>query len=137
MKHTLLLTLFISSSVLADSDVITRGDLQDIYNNLNIATFSSSLMPKRLNNEQIYLRQFDLPQPTFTENMITIDSSNFTYSFEVLKKSDGNRDGIVDYAVCFSEKSKIGTYDARTPLLISPLGIGGQIIALGFKDLKC
>ncbi|MCE9942738.1 hypothetical protein [Aeromonas rivipollensis] len=136
MKLLVIISMFLSFFVSAKQDTFSKSELQGIYDNLNISTFRSSLMPKRT-KDKIYLRQMELSNPVFFKNGFLIETSDWTYTFTIIEKKDKNRDGTLDYALCFSDKSTVGTYSSMQPMLISPLGVNGQFIALAFTVDGC
>jgi hypothetical protein len=88
--------------------------MKDIYNNLDITSFNSSLMPLRKGEERTF-KDFNkkLPIPIFSEKNILLDDDYWTYSLTVIKASSDN-----DYYVCFKDKAKMGTYDSQKPMII-------------------
>lgn len=64
MKLLVIISMFLSFFVSAKQDTFSKSELQGIYDNLNISTFRSSLMPKR-KKDKIYLRQMELSNPVF------------------------------------------------------------------------
>ena len=107
MKKLLLLMYVFSCSVSA-------FPMKDIYNNLDITSFNSSLMPLRKGEERTF-KDFNkkLPIPIFSEKNILLDDDYWTYSLTVIKASSDN-----DYYVCFKDKAKMGTYDSQKPMII-------------------
>ena len=136
MKLLVISSIFISFFVVAKQNEFSQLELQNIYDHLNISTFRSSLMPKRT-KDKIYLNQMGLSKPKFFKDGFLIETNDWTYTFTVIEKKDKNRDGIIDYSLCFSDKSKVGTYSSMQPMLISPLGSDGQFIALAFTVDGC
>ncbi|MDN8600265.1 hypothetical protein Q0A17_12695 [Citrobacter sp. S2-9] len=136
MRIITIVFLLLSFPAMAKEQTLTLSELQTIYDKLNISTFRSSLMPKRT-KDQLYLSQTELPAPEYFSNGFSIDNKDWIYTFSVIEKKDKNRDGVVDYTICFSDKSKMGTYYSVQPMLISPLGIDGQFIALSFTVDGC
>ncbi len=89
--------------------------MQELYEKLDITSFNSSLMPKiERKNRHEYKTFKDINQPatTITEDEIIIDSEYWKYSLKVIK-SKGS-----DFYVCFTDKAKVGSYDAQSPLVI-------------------
>ncbi|MGL5813250.1 MAG: hypothetical protein ACRCYW_07970 [Aeromonas sp.] len=136
MKFLTIVFLSFSFSVVANVQAFTHSELQVIYERLNISTFRSSLMPKRT-KDKIYLSQMGFSKPSYFSDGFLIDNKDWVYTFTVIEKKDKNRDGVTDYTICFSDKSKAGTYNAVQPMLISPLGVDGQYIALSYTVDGC
>ncbi|MGF1903553.1 hypothetical protein [Aliivibrio salmonicida] len=107
MKKLLLLMYVFSCSASA-------FPMKDIYNNLDITSFNSSLMQLRKGEERTF-KDFNkkLPTPIFSEKNILLDDDYWTYSLTVIKASSDN-----DYYVCFKDKAKMGTYDSQKPMII-------------------
>lgn len=93
---------------------VSAFPMKDIYNNLDITSFNSSLMPLRKGEERTF-KDFNkkLPTPIFSEKNILLDDDYWTYSLTVIKASSDN-----DYYVCFKDKAKMGTYDSQKPMII-------------------
>ena len=93
---------------------VSAFPMKDIYNNLDITSFNSSLMPLRKGEERTF-KDFNkkLPIPIFSEKNILLDDDYWTYSLTVIKASSDN-----DYYVCFKDKAKMGTYDSQKPMII-------------------
>ena len=136
MKVFIVIFLFFSFSVVANVQTFTQSELQVIYDKLNISTFRSSLMPKRT-KDKMYLSQMGFSKPSYFKDGFLIDNKDWVYTFTVIEKKDKNRDGTTDYTICFSDESKAGTYSSVQPMLISPLGVDGQYIALSFTVDGC
>lgn len=136
MKFLVIISMFLSFFVSAKQNTFSQLELQGVYEHLNISTFRSSLMPKRT-KDKIYLSQMGLSDPIFFKNGFLIETDDWTYTFTVIEKKDKNRDGVLDYTLCFSDKSKVGTYSSMQAILISPLGTDGQLIALAFTVDGC
>lgn len=136
MRIITIVFLLLSFPAMAKDQIVTLSELQTIYDKLNISTFRSSLMPKRT-KDMVYLSQARLPAPEYFSNGFSIENKDWSYTFSVIEKKDKNRDGVIDYTICFSDKSKTGTYHSVQPMLISPLGIDGQFIALSFTVDGC
>ena len=136
MKLIIIALSFLSFSMVAKEQTASPSELQAIYNKLNISTFRSSLMPMRT-KDKVYLNQIGLPKPIYFKNGFSIENQDWSYIFTVIEKKDKNRDGVLDYTVCFSDKSKTGTYNSLLPMLISPLGADSQFIALSFRVDGC
>lgn len=120
----------------AEALAFTHVELQGIYESLNVSTFRSSLMPRRTKDD-IYLSEMGLEQPNYFDNGFSVDGKDWVYTFTIIEKTDKNRDDVVDYVICFSDKSKVGTYDVTQSMLISPLGVNGQYVALAFTVDGC
>ena len=136
MKHMIIALSLLSSPMIAKEQTLSPSELENIYNKLNISTFRSSLMPMRT-KEKTYLKQMGLPSPTYFKNGFSIESNDWSYTFTVKEKKDKNRDGVMDYTICLSDKSKTGTYNSISPILISPLWVDNQLIALSFTVDGC
>ncbi len=108
IRKIILLFLFMS-------DVAMSYPMKDLYNTLDITSFNSSLMPKieRKNiDEYITFKDINKSATSITEDEIIIDSENWKYSLKVIKAQGS------DFYVCFSDKAKVGFYDAQSPLVI-------------------
>lgn len=136
MKYIIISLSLLSPTVIAKEQTIPPSELKNIYDKLNISTFRSSWMPMRT-KEKIYLKQMGLPSPVYFENGFSIESNDWSYTLTVIEKKDKNRDGIIDYTICLSDKSKFGTYNSISPILISPLGVDSQLVALSFTVDGC
>ncbi|MFQ2191129.1 hypothetical protein [Aeromonas jandaei] len=136
MKKLVFISFFISFFIEAKQNEISQLELQGIYERLNVSTFRSSLMPKRT-KDKLYLSQMVGAKPKFFKNGFLIETNDWAYTFAIIEKKDKNRDGVLDYTLCFSDRSKEGTYSAMQPMLISPLGLDGQFIALAFTVDGC
>ena len=136
MKCIIIVLSLLSLPIMAKEQVISPSELEVVYDKLNISTFRSSLMPIRT-KEQIYLKQVGLPSPAYFRNGFSIEGGDWSYTFTVIEKKDKNRDGVMDYLICFSDKSKTGTYNSVSPILISPLGVDGQLVAISFTVDEC
>ncbi len=107
-RKIILLFLFIS-------DVAMSYPMKDLYNTLDVTSFNSSLMPGIEPKDRYEYKTFkDINQPatTITEDEIIIDSEDWRYSLKVMKAKGS------DLYVCFSDKAKVGSYDAQSPLVI-------------------
>ncbi len=106
MRITTLILILLSKSAFA-------FPMQELYEKLDIASFDSSLMPMMESaNEYRTFKDLNQSATSITQDKIVIDSVDWTYSISVLKKKGQ------DLYVCFSDKSKVGSYDTQSPLLI-------------------
>lgn len=135
MKLVIIVCCLLSPTV-THALAFTHFELQGIYESLNISTFRSSLIPRRAKND-IYLSEIGLERPSYFDTGFSVDGKDWVYTFTILEKIDKNRDGVIDYVICFSDKSKVGTYDVTQSMLISPLGVNGQYVALAFTVDGC
>ena len=87
--------------------------MQELYEQLDITSFNSSLMPM-IDSKHEYTKFKDINQlaTSITEDEIIIDSEYWKYSLKVIKAKGS------DFYVCFSDKAKVGSYDAQSPLVI-------------------
>ncbi|UTM59080.1 hypothetical protein L4174_020420 [Photobacterium sp. CCB-ST2H9] len=108
---------------------IEVSDLNDIYQNLDVTSFRSSLMPKETAQER-KLPDFDyVPKPEFSGSSITMEDEQWVYRFDVIKK---NKQG---YFVCFTDGSKIGTYSKQKSMLLRKYG--SDLVAIDFEIEAC
>ncbi|MBD1566424.1 hypothetical protein HC729_12970 [Vibrio sp. S12_S33] len=92
------------------------ADLKDIYENLDVTSFNSSLRPMQISDEKLFTEFGQLPKPIMKDNEIIIEDEYWIYSIKIIK-TNGN-----DIHVCFLDKSKEGNYDAQEPLVIRKYG---------------
>ncbi|MCM0148681.1 hypothetical protein KCN56_08930 [Photobacterium galatheae] len=108
---------------------IEVADLKDIYQNLDVTSFRSSLMPKQMAQES-KLPDFEyVPKPEFSESSILMEDEHWVYRFDVIKK---NKQG---YYVCFTDGSKIGTYSKQKSMLLRKYG--DDLVAVDFEIEAC
>ncbi|MYM59696.1 hypothetical protein GTG28_10730 [Vibrio sp. OCN044] len=93
---------------------VSAFPMEDIYKNLDITSFNSSLIPLREGGEKTF-QDFNekLPAPIFSEKSIVLDNDYWTYSLTVIKTSNNS-----GYHVCFKDKAKVGTYDSQKAMII-------------------
>ena len=89
--------------------------VEEIYNQLDITSFNSSLFQKSTGGEK-HFSQLDLPEPSFKDNSFLIESEYWKYEIKLLKVDES---GI---HACFLDKALWGTYNAQSPLLIRKYG---------------
>lgn len=95
-----------------------RDLARDIYENLEIRSFRSSLQPAHIE----HLSELSRIRPArvvTNEHSLTIESDDWNYQFEILASGDFNRDGGEDLLVLFHDDAKTGTYDSTSPLLLT------------------
>lgn len=109
---------------------------QYVYDKLNISTFRNSLNPRRMKN-QLLFSELELRPSSMEEKAFTIESSDWRYEVIILRRKDINKDNIEDLEICFRDSSKVGTYNAQQPLLITQLSESSNIVALGFEVSGC
>ncbi|MFB9134266.1 hypothetical protein ACFSJQ_05905 [Vibrio olivae] len=87
--------------------------MQELYEKLDITSFNSSLMPM-IDSKYEYKNFKDINQlaTSITEDEIIIDSEYWKYSLKVIKVKGS------DFYVCFSDKAKMGSYDAQSPMVL-------------------
>lgn len=105
---------------------------QFIADRLDVTTFRSSLGPRRSPG----MRHFsDLGmKPTKVEDKrIEFDSEDWVFHITVLERSDKNGDGIEDLVVEIRDRSKKGSYQDTSKLLLTRFMESGDLIALAFE----
>ncbi|NAW85038.1 hypothetical protein [Photobacterium halotolerans] len=103
--------------------------LKDVYENLDITTFRSSLMPKRIAKENRFPDFKTIPKPVYSEKMIVMDSEHWYYALTLTKENH------LGYHFCFVDKSKLGTYFSTSSLLLRKYG--NRYVALNFEIDAC
>jgi hypothetical protein len=68
---------------------------------------------------------------------LQFDSPEWFYGIEIKDRQDYNGDGIEDLALCFTDKSKKGSYSTQDSLLVTRYSETGFLIALGFEADAC
>ena len=87
-----------------------------IINDLNLATFQSSLRPKLTDNVTSFK---DLAyEYTESENQVTIKRPTWEYNFVLLGKGDYDHDGIEDLLVLFIDSSQASSYYSNSLLVL-------------------
>jgi hypothetical protein len=71
------------------------------------------------------------------DNKFEIENDDWLYRVELTEIRDANKDGILDYTICFTDKSKIGTYSAQKSLLLTKFTHDGDFIALNYSVDAC
>jgi hypothetical protein len=89
--------------------------MDDIYKNLDITSFNSSLKPKIAHNERVFSDFKDFPSPVISDDKITINNDDWIYELKVVREVGKDHK---NYHVCFIDKAKHGTYNAQSPMLI-------------------
>ena len=110
--------------------------LKAIYEKLNLSTFRNSTGPSRDKGDK-YFSDLELPLTQISENSLTVETEDWTYSITVLNVRDFTKDGITDLEICFKDKAKFGTYNTQQPLLISQFSKNSDYIALKFEVDGC
>ncbi len=111
MKSLFLLFVSISSSASAQSTSIT-----DVYEHLDITSFNSSLMPKRMGDERAF-SDFDIKwKVDFQENSFQVKSDSWEYKLEVVETFGE------DLHVCFRDKALQGSYNTQAPMVLRQYG---------------
>jgi hypothetical protein len=137
MKVHLLLTLFLSSSLSIESAQASQTNLlEEIYENLDITTFRNSLFQMRETGQKT-LPSLKLRTSYLDDKKFEIENDDWLYRVELTETRDGNDDGILDYIICFTDESKIGTYYARKSLLLTRYTRDGDFIALNYSVDAC
>ncbi|MDO6705825.1 hypothetical protein [Photobacterium sp. 1_MG-2023] len=103
--------------------------LKDVYENLDITTFRSSLMPKRIGNENRFPEFESIPKPVYSEKMIVMESEYWYYALTLTKENH------LGYHFCFVDKSTLGTYFSTSSLLLRKYG--NRYVALNFEIDAC
>lgn len=137
MKVNLLLTLLLSLSLSIESTQASQANLlEEIYEKLDITTFRNSLFQMRETGQKT-LPSLKLRTSYLDDNKFEIENNDWLYRVELTETRDGNNDGILDYIICFTDKSKIGTYYARKSLLLTRYTRDGDLIALNYSVDAC
>lgn len=104
---------------------------QFLFDHLDVATFRSSLGPKRSIGQRT-LASLSPPPTTVTADAVEILEEDWLRRLTVVDRGDFNRDGIEDLAVCLEDRSLRGTYRATTLLLVTRYSSTSPAIALHF-----
>tara|TARA_R110001606_G_scaffold291263_1_gene439110 strand:- start:108 stop:494 length:387 start_codon:yes stop_codon:yes gene_type:complete len=90
--------------------------MKDIYENLDVSSFPSSLMQKIQGDKNKFSDLKLLPKPVFKESEFIIESDYWLYKITIFKE---NRRGI---HICFLDHAKQSSYDAQKPMVIRKYG---------------
>lgn len=66
-----------------------------------------------------------------------MESNAWVYALRVLRRADINGDGLEDLEVCFTDRSKGGTYSARQSLLVTRYSASAYAVALNYEVFGC
>lgn len=110
------------------SSVSFSYPMDDIYENLDITSFTSSLMQKRIGNE-IHFSELNLPKPKLNDSSIVMSNDRWTYKLTVTKEYDK------DLHVCFIDKAKQGTYNAQSAMILRKYG--EDYVAISMNSSAC
>jgi hypothetical protein len=118
---------------LIENSFIPNQDLEKfIIQRLDLSTFRNSLGPRRESNMRFF-SDFGIKATKISNGYIEFDSSDWVYAIEIIRKKDENSDGIEDLVISFFDKSKTGTYDTNTWLLVTRFSEDGNLIALSYE----
>ncbi|WP_236781473.1 hypothetical protein [Aliivibrio fischeri] len=102
--------------------------MDDIYKTLDITSFSSSLMPKRMENEK-HFSELNLPKPVITDSSILIESETWHYQLNIVGKDEHN------LHVCFIDKALKGSYNAQSSMILRKYG--NEYVAISMRSNAC
>lgn len=138
MKAHLLLTLPLSLSLPIESvQASSQANLiEEIHEKLDITTFRNSLFQIRETGQKT-LPSLKLRTSYLDDKKFEIENDQWLYRVELIEIRDGNNDGILDYIICFTDESKIGTYYAQKSLLLTRYTHDGEFIALNYSVDAC
>ncbi|AWY01649.1 hypothetical protein A8139_18020 [Marinomonas primoryensis] len=108
-KNIIFLMIIFSSLCLANP-------MEDIYKNLDITSFPSSLMPMTQGNKDRFSELKQVPKPVIKNSVITIEDESWLYEITFVKE---NRHGI---HICFLDHARKSSYDAQKPMVIRKYG---------------
>src|SRR6266571_112201 len=103
-----------------------------IVEKMDLSTFRNSLGPRREPGMRVFAH-FGLHPQTQSNGLIELKEEGWYYSVRVLGRSDFNRDGLEDVAVCFTDQALVGTYRTETPLLLTRFSDDGLLIAIAYE----
>lgn len=90
--------------------------MKDIYFNLDITSFDSSLKPMITNLEKRLPEFKELPAPRINDDSIIIEDPDWIYKLTVIKQTGD------DYNVCFIDQAKQSSYMSQSPMIIRKYG---------------
>lgn len=140
MKQALLSSLLLMSfsPVVADaredleSHIPASGVPEFLFDSLDIATFRSSLGPKRTENHRTF-SSISPPPTTVTDDYVEILEDHWVRRLTIVDRGDFNKDGIEDLAVCFHDSAIGATYRATKLLLVTRYTDSSLAVALNYS----
>jgi hypothetical protein len=111
------------------SRLCLANPMEDIYKNLDITSFPSSLMPMIQGNKDRFSELEQVPKPVIKNSVITIEDESWLYEITFFKE---NRHGI---HICFLDHAKQSSYDAQKPMVIRKYG--ERYVALRLNSGVC
>jgi len=112
------------------------GVTQFLVQNLDLATFRSSLGP-RLSPEKHTFAGLGVVATHVTEDDVVFEDDEWSYKIRILRRADINKDGIEDLEVCFTDRAKQGTYSTQQALLVTRYSSSSYVVALRFEVNGC
>lgn len=107
-----------------------------ILKNLDIASFRSSLGPKRSTGDHGF-KDIAMKPTAITNSSLIFDSDYWHFELNRFQVGDFNGDGIADIKACLLDRAKQGTYDVQEPLLLTRYAADGPLVAIDFPtDLR-
>lgn len=140
MKHILRSSLFLM--LLFPAVVHAREDLEShipasgvpefLFNNLDIATFRSSLGPKRTESDRTFSSISPSPT-TVTADYVEVLEDDWVRRLTIVDRGDFNKDGIEDLTVCFDDRAIGATYRSTQLLLVTRYTDSSLAVALNYR----
>ncbi|MFV0575021.1 MAG: hypothetical protein ACK5NC_06370 [Vibrio sp.] len=106
MKKVMLFSILLLASI-----KVFAYPMEEIYINLDVASFNSSLRPKITGNQNS-LPELGLAPPIITKDSIIVDGGSWFYQIKVISKN------LNSYTVCFIDEAKKGSYKTRVGMVI-------------------
>lgn len=134
----LFILLMLSFPAMADarealvSHLPESGAPEFLFNNLDIATFRSSLGPRRSQSDRTFA-SLSPPPTTVTADYVEIREDNWVRRLTIVDRGDFNKDGIEDLVVCFDDRAIGATYRSTQLLYVTRYSDASMAIALSYS----
>lgn len=114
------------------SHIPESGAPEFLFNNLDIATFRSSLGPRRTQSDRTFA-SLSPPPTTITADYVEIREDNWVRRLTIVDRGDFNKDGIEDLVVCFDDRAIGATYRSTQLLYVTRYSDASMAIALDYS----
>ncbi|WP_058835139.1 hypothetical protein [Luteimonas abyssi] len=103
-----------------------------LFDHLDVATFRSSLGPKR-SLEQRTFAQISPPPTEVTDDAFEVREPDWLRRLTIVGRGDFNRDGIEDLVICLEDRALRGTYLASQRLLVTRYDAASLAVAVHYE----
>ncbi|MFM7025222.1 MAG: hypothetical protein ACKOWC_04080 [Limnohabitans sp.] len=103
---------------------------------LDLATFRNALGPRRTETRRTFA-ELGIAATQAQPDAVVLETEDWQFRLKVLRRTDINRDGLEDLALCFTEEARRGSYFAQQALLVTRFSHSSYAVALKYEIEDC